>query len=222
MNSDNSDMIKKSRIVAVLGEEAAQGVSAAGEADMIELRLDLVKDPIPAIKSVRLATIKPIIATNRLKTEGGEFQGSERDRIELLLQAAPYADFVDIELMAPLRDEFIGRVNKSVIVSYHDFQGMPDAEEMVVILEKMKKTGASLAKIAVTPKSLKDNLRILGLLLDRDMPVSIIAMGDIGRHLRAVAPLYGSALTYGFVAKSTAPGQMSLAELSLARKLLEG
>jgi 3-dehydroquinate dehydratase-1 len=113
-------------------------------------------------------------------------------------------------------------VNKPVIVSYHDFQGMPDAEEMVVILEKMKKTGASLAKIAVTPKSLKDNLRILGLLLDRDMPVSIIAMGDIGRHLRAVAPLYGSALTYGFVAKSTAPGQMSLAELSLARKLLEG
>ena len=55
----NSDMIKKSRIVAVLGEEAAQGVSAAGEADMIELRLDLVKDPIPAIKAVRLATTKP-------------------------------------------------------------------------------------------------------------------------------------------------------------------
>ena len=217
----NSGIIKKSRIVAVLGEEAAQGVSAAGEADMIELRLDLVKDPIPAIKAVRLATTKPIIATNRLKTEGGEFQGSERDRIELLLQAAPYADFLDIELMAPMRDEFIARVNKPVIVSYHDFQGMPDVEEMAVILEKMKKTGASLAKIAVTPKGLKDNLRILGLLLDRDMPISIIAMGEIGRHLRAVAPLYGSALTYGFVAKSTAPGQMSLAELSLARKLLE-
>jgi 3-dehydroquinate dehydratase-1 len=217
----NSDTIKKSRIVAVLGEEAAEGVPAAGEADMIELRLDLVKDPIPAIKAVRLATTKPIIATNRLKTEGGEFQGSERDRIELLLQAAPYADLVDIELMASLRDEFMARVNKPVIVSYHDFQGMPDVEEMAVILESMKNTGASLAKIAVTPKSLKDNLRILGVLLDADMPVSMIAMGDIGRHLRAVAPLYGSALTYGFVAKSTAPGQMSLAELCLAKKLLE-
>lgn len=217
----NSDTIKKSRIVAVLGEEAAEGVSAAGEADMIELRLDLVKDPIPAIKAVRLATTKPIIATNRLKTEGGEFQGSERDRIELLLQAAPYADLVDIELLAPLRDEFMARVNRPVIISYHDFQRMPDVEEMAVILESMKNAGASLAKIAVTPKSLKDNLRILGVLLDADMPVSMIAMGDIGRHLRAVAPLYGSALTYGFVAKSTAPGQMSLAELCLAKKLLE-
>jgi len=216
-----SDIIQKSRIVAVLGEEAAEGVSAAGEADMIELRLDLVKDPIPAIKAVRLATTKPIIATNRIKIEGGEFQGSERDRIELFLQAAPYADYVDIELMAPLRDEFMARANKPVIISYHNFQGMPDMEEMAVILENMKKTGASLAKIAVTPKSLRDNLRILGVLLDADMPISMIAMGEIGRHLRAVAPLYGSALTYGFVAKSTAPGQMSLAELCLARKLLE-
>jgi 3-dehydroquinate dehydratase-1 len=49
----------------------------------------------------------------------------------------------------------------------------------------------------------------------------MIAMGNIGRHLRAVAPLYGSVLTYGFVAKSTAPGQMSLAELILAKKLFD-
>ncbi len=64
-------------------------------------------------------------------------------------------------------------------------------------------------------------MRILGLLLDADMPLCMIAMGNIGRHLRAVAPLYGSVLTYGFVAKSTAPGQMSLAELRLAKKLFE-
>lgn len=217
----NGNMIRQSRIVAVLGAEGAQGVTAASEADMIELRLDLVKEPIQAIKAVRLATTKPIIATNRLKTEGGMFQGSERERIELLLQAAPFADFVDIELLAELRDEFMARVNKPVIVSYHDFLGMPDEDEMATILENMKKTGAIYAKIAVTPKNLRDNLRILGLLLDADMPLCMIAMGNIGRHLRAVAPLYGSVLTYGFVAKSTAPGQMSLAELILAKKMFD-
>jgi len=217
----NGNMIRQSRIVAVLGMEGAEGVKAASEADMIELRLDLVKEPIQAIKAVRLATTKPIIATNRLKTEGGMFQGSERERIELLLQAAPFADFVDIELLADLRDEFMARVNKPVIVSYHDFLGMPDEDEMATILENMKKTGAIYAKIAVTPKNLRDNLRILGLLLDADMPLCVIAMGNIGRHLRAVAPLYGSVLTYGFVAKSTAPGQMSLAELRLAKKLFD-
>jgi 3-dehydroquinate dehydratase I len=213
--------IRQSRIVAVLGAEGAEGVKATSEADMIELRLDLVNEPIRAIKAVRLATTKPIIATNRLKTEGGMFLGSERERIELLLQAAPFADFVDIELLAELRDEFMARVNKPVIVSYHDFLGMPDEDEMATILENMKKTGAAYAKIAVTPKNLRDNLRILGLLLDADMPLCMIAMGNIGRHLRAVAPLYGSVLTYGFVANSTAPGQMSLAELRLAKKLFD-
>ena len=217
----NVNMIRQSRIVAVLGAEGAHGVTAASEADMIELRLDLVNEPIQAIKAVRLATTKPIIATNRLKTEGGMFQGSERERIELLLQAAPFADFVDIELLAELRDEFMARVNKPVIVSYHDFLGMPDEDEIATILENMKKTGAIYAKIAVTPQNLRDNLRILGLLLDADMPLCMIAMGNIGRHLRAVAPLYGSALTYGFVAKSTAPGQMSLAELILAKKMFD-
>jgi len=214
-------MIRQSRIVAVLGMEGDEGVKAASEADMIELRLDLVNEPIQAIKAVRLATTQPIIATNRLKTEGGMFQGSERERIELLLQAAPFADFVDIELLAELRDEFMARVNKPVIVSYHDFLGMPDEDEMARILEKMKKTGAIYAKIAVTPKNLRDNLRILGLLLDADMPLCMIAMGNIGRHLRAVAPFYGSVLTYGFVAKSLAPGQMSLAELRLSKKLFD-
>ena len=217
----NGNMIRQSLIVAVLGMEGAEGLKAASEADMIELRLDLVNEPIQAIKAVRLATTKPIIATNRLKTEGGMFQGSERERIELLLKAASFADFVDIELLAELRDEFMARVNKPVIVSYHDFLGMPDEDEMATILENMKKTGAIYAKIAVTPKNLRDNLRILGLLLDADMPLCMIAMGNIGRHLRSVAPLYGSVLTYGFVAKSTAPGQMSLAELILAKKMFD-
>jgi 3-dehydroquinate dehydratase-1 len=201
--------------------EGAKGVKAASEADMIELRLDLIDEPIQAIRAVREATTKPIIATNRLQSEGGKFQGSERERIELLLEAAPYADFVDIELLAELRDEFMARVNKPVIVSYHDFQGMPELDEMETILAKMKKTGAALAKIALTPKSLRDNLRILGFLLDAEMPICVIAMGNLGRHLRAVAPLYGSALTYGYVTESTAPGQMSLTELCLARELLE-
>ena len=41
----NGNMIRQSRIVAVLGAEGAQGVTAASEADMIELRLDLVNEP---------------------------------------------------------------------------------------------------------------------------------------------------------------------------------
>ncbi|MDD1748305.1 MAG: type I 3-dehydroquinate dehydratase [Methanothrix sp.] len=220
-------MNHKSRIVAVLGKDAEKDVLAAGEADMIELRLDLLAgdDPLQTIKAIRKATAKPIIATARLKTEGGMFQGSEVERIDLLIRAASYADYVDVELLADQRDGAIARIKKPVIVSYHDFQGMPTELELAGIYQEMKKTKAAIAKIAVTPQSLQDNLRILQFLLDAelaaDMPLCMIAMGGLGRHLRAVAPLYGSALTYGFVTQSTAPGQMSLAQLCLARKLLD-
>ena len=213
--------MKRSQIVAVLGEGAANDLKAASGADMIELRLDLVTEPIQTIKAIREATEKPIIATNRLQAEGGKFLGSERERIDLLVQASEYADLVDIELQAELREEFISQVSRPVIVSYHDFQGMPEIDELAAIKGRMKKAGAAIAKIAVTPKRLKDDLDLLGFLLAADMPLCLIAMGDLGRHLRAMAPLYGSALAYGYIRESTAPGQMSLAELSSARELLK-
>jgi len=215
-------MNHKSRIVAVLGKDAEKDLQATSDADMIELRLDLLAggDLLQTLKAIREATAKPIIATARLRTEGGMFQGSERERVDLLIKASCYADYVDLELLADQRDDAIARIIKPVIVSYHDFQGMPEELQLTGIYDEMKKTKAAIAKIAVTPKSLHDNLRILQFLLDADMPLCMIAMGRMGRHLRAVAPLYGSALTYGFVTQSTAPGQMSLAELCLARKLM--
>jgi 3-dehydroquinate dehydratase-1 len=215
-------MKPKPHIVAVLGRGALRDLPAAGDADMIEVRLDLEEgDPLSALKEVRLATSKPIIATNRLAAEGGGFKGSERERIEMLRRASDYADYVDIELRAPLRDEFMKRVSKPVIVSYHDFDGMQGIDELRATLDAMKNSGAAIAKIAVTPSSLKDCLDILGFLQKADMPLCMIAMGEIGRHLRAVAPLYGSALTYGYITEPTAPGQMSVSELLQSRRLLD-
>jgi len=215
-------MIIKPRIVAVLGKEAARDVYAAGDADMIEVRLDLVaEDPLRAIEAVRRATRLPIIATNRLKSEGGSFEGSEEKRIELLEKASAYADYVDIELAAERRDELIGRLDMPVIVSYHDFARTPGREKLQAILAEMKGCSAALAKIAVTPTSQKDNLLLLDFLLDADLPLCMIAMGEMGRHLRAVAPIYGSVLTYGYISEATAPGQMSVRELRQALKLLD-
>ncbi len=216
------DMILKPRIVASLGRRASADVPAANEADMIELRLDLVEgDPLQVIRSVRKSTHLPIIATNRSQAEGGMCGADERDRIEQLIQAAHFADYVDIELSAGLRDELMSRVNKPIIVSHHDFQRTPGRVELNSILEKMLGTGAAIAKIAVTPSCLSDNLVILDLLLKADMPLCMIAMGEMGRHLRAIAPIYGSVLTYGYVSEATAPGQMSVSELRQVQRLLD-
>ena len=209
-------------VVAVLGEGAERLSSQAEQADMIELRLDLISssDPLETLKALRQATAKPIIATARHKSEGGSFRASEAERRDLLIKAAAYADYVDVELLAEIRAEVVSRIAKPAIVSYHNFQAMPDDQELAGIYSRMKEAGAAIAKIAVTPQEKKDNLRILEFLLKADLPLCMIAMGDLGRHMRAIAPLYGSALTYAYVAESTAPGQMSLSELCQALRLL--
>ncbi|MDD1722943.1 MAG: type I 3-dehydroquinate dehydratase [Methanothrix sp.] len=92
-------MMGRSAVVAVLGECAERLLPLAGEADIIELRLDLLSesDPLETLKAVRKATAKPIIATARHRSEGGGFQGSEEQRSELLTRAAVYSDYVDVE-----------------------------------------------------------------------------------------------------------------------------
>jgi 3-dehydroquinate dehydratase-1 len=51
-----------------------------------------------------------------------------------------------------------------------------------------------------------------------------MAMGEAGRHTRAVAPLYGSKIGYAPVdpAEATAPGQYDLATLSTLIERLGG
>lgn len=61
--------MNRPQIVAVLGEGATEDIRLASKADMIELRLDLIRDPLPAARAIRQATGKPIIATNRLRAE---------------------------------------------------------------------------------------------------------------------------------------------------------
>jgi 3-dehydroquinate dehydratase I len=220
MNKDERLKLK-TRIVAVLGKNAVNDVLQASEADMLEVRLDLVEgDPLEVMRSIRRATCLPMIATNRWRAEGGLFRGTEKERIDLLCQASEYADFVDIELRAELKDELMGRIDKPAIVSYHDFTRMPSPKELRLTLREISETGASIAKIAVTPGCLRDNLTLLELLLKANIPLCLIAMGELGRHMRAIAPIYGSVLTYGYVSEATAPGQMSVSELKQLQTLL--
>jgi 3-dehydroquinate dehydratase-1 len=211
------------RIVASLGRGALSDLAAAGQADMVELRLDLIEDdPLSILEAVKKVAKVPIIATVRWQAEGGEFKGSEGERLELLTRASAFADYIDVELRCGLLGRLLKTVERPVIASYHNFSRAPAPEELEAILGQMKRTGAEIAKIAVTPLRLQDNLEILQLLLETDMPLCVVAMGRLGRHLRAVAPLYGSALTYGYVSQPTAPGQMSVSQLKQALELLAG
>jgi 3-dehydroquinate dehydratase-1 len=214
-------------VLRALSIRDAQRAKESG-ADVVELRIDLLKDEERSIEKVQEFVSKlsmPVIVTNRKKEEGGSFIGTEEERIALLsgiLETAE-VDAVDIEFFSSdgVKTKIIEKAKSlhvPVIFSFHDFNGMPHRSELVDLVERMYKDGGSLAKIAVTPKTFGDALVLLELtheLSHEGKLLATIGMGPVGRHLRVIAPLYGSVLTYGFIEgdEEVAPGQFSVKEL---------
>src|SRR4051794_15418872 len=69
---------------------------AAQVADIVELRLDLMKIfDLPRLLAERPC---PVVVTCRAAREGGQWRGSEEDRLDVLRQAiALGAEYVDVE-----------------------------------------------------------------------------------------------------------------------------
>lgn len=212
-------------IVASLGKNPVQSAIRAKElgADLLELRIDLLDiDPQKTLRELKKVGL-PIIIANRMKEEGGAWVGSESERIGKLITLLPLADAVDIELCAQERDDVVSKARaagKTIIISTHDFQRTPEPLVMVGVIRESFEAGADIAKLAVTPLSLRDVLNLLEVTLNSNRPVCTIAMGDIGRHSRVIAPIYGSVITYGYVDTPTAPGQLRVDELKYMLKKL--
>jgi 3-dehydroquinate dehydratase / shikimate dehydrogenase len=164
-------------------------------ADLIELRLDTVRDP--DVAGALAGRRRPVILTCRAAWEGGSFAGSEDERRRLLEQAIEQgAEFVDIEWQARFED-LIERTNgRRIVLSSHDFKKTPaDLPERA---RAMRSTGAEVIKIAATANRLTDCLPLLDLgasTHDRERTI-LIAMGKAGLISRVLAAKFGSAWTY--------------------------
>ncbi|WP_414469396.1 type I 3-dehydroquinate dehydratase [Methanobacterium sp. ACI-7] len=209
-------MFKKPMICAPIVEKefslVLQSVDKAIKlgADILEFRIDTLKNPDSDEVQKLVAQIDyPLIITNRIKSEGGSFKGSEEERVEVLIESAPHADFVDIELQTePELQEEVIRASRSTIISYHDFKKTPSFEELLKVIKKQKEIG-DIAKFAVMPNSYKDTLTVLNVLSEVENTIGI-AMGDIGKYTRLIAPLFGSPLTFASIDKESAPGQLDI------------
>ncbi|NYT00661.1 MAG: type I 3-dehydroquinate dehydratase [Methanocellales archaeon] len=216
------------KIVGVINSFDEVEMAEKAGADILEIRMDLIpkkNDIIQFFKDVINITSLPIIATNRLNSEGGSFFGSEDQRISMLMSVMEYSDAVDIELRAIGRDFVMDQARNNDIVSiisYHDFSETPTKEQMLKILKEARLIG-DIPKLAVMATSLSDIVSLLEVTLQVQKPLCMIAMGPIGKHSRVIAPIYGSAFTYGHVSGAAkAPGQLSVRELRNALDILVG
>mgnify|MGYP006278761033 CR=1 FL=1 len=200
--------------------DLADEPAAREHADFVEFRMDLADDPLGALREYSGGL--PLLVTNRVEWEGGEAPDT-RERLDALATAIelPMVEAVDLEL-ATLADGDAARVREharehgvSVVVSTHDFEATPSPARLRELLRSACAEG-DVGKLAVTADSSGDVLDVLSATLDlteAGETVATMAMGEAGRHSRAVAPLYGSRIGYAPVdpAEATAPGQYDLA-----------
>jgi len=210
-------------VLAAATGDLSEEPSAREDADALEFRMDLAAEPLAQLAAYDGPT--PLIATNRVTWEGGEAP-EDPSRLSALETAAehPAVAAVDVELAAA-RDgdadrviEHATRQGVSVVVSVHDFDGTPDRERMRSLLTAATDLG-TVGKLAVTARSVADALSVLTVTHEATQAgetVATMAMGEAGRHSRAVTPLYGSRIGYAPVDpdRATAPGQYDLATLS--------
>ena len=215
----------------IAGDTMAELMAArerAAAADLLELRLDGVRD-LDVAQALH-GRHAPVIATCRPAWEGGRFDGSEEERCAVLSRAlALGADYVDLEWralgpfeslrVAPSTVEgqhaqgsvgFLDLIRANgprVIVSSHDFAGVPD--DLGARVRAMRSTGAAVIKVAVSPTRLSDTLALHDIAKAGDAVV--VGMGDAGVPTRLLASRFGSRWTYG--GNGIAPGQMPAARM---------
>jgi 3-dehydroquinate dehydratase/shikimate dehydrogenase len=211
-------------ITAKTTNEALKDIKNASQADIIELRADLIRGI--DIKRILKSTKKPIIVTVRKKSEGGKFSGSEEKRLKLLRDAVDLgADFVDIELSSgtkAITQLMKDKGKTKIIVSYHNFKETPNNLE--VIYRKIKKTGCNVIKIATFANSISDNVKIFKLIKKakrENKNIIALCMGEKGQVSRILSPVLGAFLTFGALkkGKESAPGQIEAAVLKKAYRI---
>lgn len=208
-------------------------------ADLVEFRLDdfFHGEDTQIAPIVRLLAESPLpcIATCRISTEGGHYDGPEDARVSLFERLGTAFGkgehpprFIDVEHSAYTRSanirqkiklaiehpEQVRDLQTSLILSTHDFNGRP-ADLTRRIIAMQEQAAAKVLKIAFRARSLRDNLELFDLLAHRDRPMIALGMGEFGLMSRILAPKFGGFLTFAALrsATTTAPGQPTVSEL---------
>jgi 3-dehydroquinate dehydratase I len=188
------------------------------QCDIAEVRLDHVGldgDWLEACHQIQRDGT-PVILTLRTNAEGGQCDLSHSERLKVIGQALGHVAAVDVELKSELAGDLrdVAKQKKtSLLVSYHDFDATPSPADLQGIVSTAAKQG-SVAKVSTMVKSEAD-IRTLQSLLGKDwgVPLCVIGMGPLGTSTRTSFPCLGSCLTYGYIDKPAAPGQLSAREL---------
>ena len=192
---------------------------ALKKSDYVEIRFDFLRvDEIPKTLENIKKDLKNVVCTLRPKSEGGKFEGSEKERVAILKLIAEYNPFLlDVEFNTIKKDKELAAYLKStktkLLISWHDFKKTPKFAELKKMMNQMVKFSHNV-KIVTTANSAEDSTRTLQLYSkNKKNKLIAFAMGDNGKISRILCLYLGSPYTYVSLGRPVAPGQFSVDEI---------
>lgn len=207
-------------ICVSIGEKTIKScLNALKDVGFAEIRLDKIED-------LTMEGLKEIINMNkRLLITFRPGNIDESLRIQYLSKAIELGvNYLDIEIeseektIKSLNDK-AEKFNTKLIVSYHNYKETPPIDDLLNIVKKAKKLGASLVKIATYVNEKEDNFKLIRL-LEKEQGTIIIGMGNIGKISRIMSVILGSPFTFASMSdkKNTADGQIEYLKM---KKIIE-
>lgn len=184
---------------------------AEKKAELVELRVDWMRKR-PDIGRLLADRPTPVVVTCRRREDKGLWKGTEEQRQTLLREAIiGGAEYVDIEEDIAASIPRYGDTRR--IVSYHNFDETP--VDLDGIYQRMAKCDPDVIKIVTMANSPLDNVRLLQLAEQADIPTVAFCMGEMGLPSRVLCARTGAPFTYaGFSReREMAPGQLTYEEM---------
>src|SRR5262249_4296302 len=173
-------------------------------AELVELRLDWLSH-LPARGGWLGGRPTPVVVPCRRARDKGLWRWSEEQRLMALRAAiVAGAEYVDLEEDTAALIRRYGSTKR--IISYHDFDQTP--ANLAEIHRRLQKLDPDIIKIVTMANTARDNVRILQLAHESQVPTIGFCMGEFGIPSRILAGRYGAPFTYATFSKerALAPG----------------
>lgn len=206
---------------------------------VVEWRVDFYHDALKIEKVLEtLAQLRqtlgetPILFTFRTKKEGGEKNISMEQYTALNKAVAEsgMVEAIDVEIFSG--DDVVRRnvenihaAGVAVVGSNHEFKSTPSEADIIYRLRKEQDMGCDILKIAVMPQSKRDVITLLSATEAMytnfaEQPLITMSMAPTGVLSRFCGEVFGSAMTFGAVGQTSAPGQVPVERLNTALEII--
>jgi len=186
--------------------------NAANQCDLVEVCLDRLHKE-PDVKDMISGSKKPVLISCRPPSEGGKFDGTEDERMQLMRQAILAGpDYIELDPQSALKIPRFGKTQR--VVSFASLtRPLHDVEEA---FDEATRCKADIVKFTWPTDTLEAAWPLLAVVSQKRMlPVVGLGLGRCGLTFSLLGRKYGSPWIYAALEKGMEafPGQPTVGEL---------